>query len=153
MLQWLEESMLAAYLKSSNLLYPLVETAHILGFVVMIGSAFMFDLKLLGFSKKLSVQNLANHLLPWSRRAFIVVVFTGFLLFITNAEALFINNVFRIKIILVIIALLNAAIFHLFTYPSIKNDFNPTFYSKMTAVLSIVLWTGVMTCGRLLAYL
>ena len=153
MLQWFEESVLASYLKSSDLLYPLVETAHILGFVVMIGSAFMFDLKLLGFSKNLSVQKLAEHLLPWSRSAFVLVVATGFLLFITNAEALASNNVFRVKIILIIIALLNAAIFHLFSYHSIKNNFNPTFYSKIAASLSIIAWTGVLTCGRLLAYL
>jgi hypothetical protein len=153
MLEWLENSILATYLKTSDLLYPLVESAHIIGFVVMVGAAFMFDLRLLGFSKQVSIAQMGEHLLPWCKRGFAIVLPTGLLLFISNAEELFYNKVFIIKIILIIIALLNAAIFHLFTYHTIKNNFNPTPYTKTSAVLSLILWTAVLFCGRLIAYL
>ena len=47
-------------------LYPAVEIAHILGFVLLVGSIAMFDLRLLGLSKSIPVPALARHLLPWT---------------------------------------------------------------------------------------
>lgn len=64
--------------------YPVVETVHILGFVILVGSAAMFDLRLLGASRRLPVSETARHLLTSSRASVLVVVPSGLLLFMAT---------------------------------------------------------------------
>ena len=152
--EWLEYSYLAVYIRRSPLLFPAIEIVHIVGFIFLVGSAFLFDLRLLGIARKLPVKDVANYVLPWSRRSLFVVVPSGFLLFITQAKALSTNGVFGLKLMLILIALINAGIFHRFTFPSASNwstSKTPT-AARAAALISLVLWTSVITCGRLIAY-
>ncbi|MBC7830189.1 MAG: hypothetical protein H7122_20770, partial [Chitinophagaceae bacterium] len=87
-LQWLEDGSLAVAIRQSAWLYPAFEILHITGIVLLVGPAFMFDLRLLGFAKKIPVLTLANYLLSWSRRGLLVVIPSGIFLFITNAATL-----------------------------------------------------------------
>ena len=154
-LGWLENTALAETLRREPLLFPLVETAHILGFVILVGAAVMFDLRLLGLSRRLPVVDLARHLLPWARGSLGVVVPTGVLLFLTQATHLGRSPVFAMKLSLLGLAGLNAAVFHLGVFRSAQawNTGVPAPpAARVAAVVSLVLWTGVITCGRLLAY-
>jgi hypothetical protein len=127
---------------------------HIVGFVFLTGSAFLFDLRLLGFSRILPVTQVARFVLPWSRRSLILVVPTGMLLFITEAKALSTSEVFGVKLILILFAFTNAAVFHRYTFKtvSIWNTTQTPAAAKAAAVISLILWTSVITCGRLIAY-
>ena len=58
-------------------LYPIVEIVHIVGFIVLVGAAFMFDLRLLGLARAVPVSALADHLLRWARWALVLVVPTA----------------------------------------------------------------------------
>ena len=153
---WLEGSPLAVYIRHSHLLYPVIEIVHIIGFVFLAGSAFLFDFRLLGFSKKIPVTDLARHLLPWSRRSLFLVIPSGLLLFMTQAISLGSNNVFWTKLTLILLAFLNAGFFHRYTFKSVAgwDQHKPTIgAAKAAGIISIVLWTSVITCGRFLAYL
>jgi hypothetical protein len=152
--EWLEASNLAVYMRQSPLLFPVIEIAHIIGFIFLTGSAFLFDLRLLGVSRILSVREVAGYVLPWSRRSVLIVVPTGLLLFISQAKALSTNGVFGLKLILILIAFTNAGVFHKYTFQSVA-DWNTTqtpAAAKAAAIISLVLWTSVITCGRLIAY-
>jgi hypothetical protein len=154
--QWLEASSLAVYIRHSHLLYPVIEIIHILGFIFLVGSAFLFDLRLLGLSKNIPVTDLAKHLLPWSRRSLLMVVPSGLLLFITEAESLSHNTVFGIKLTLILLALANAGYFHLYTLRTVSHwdHLQPMpNAAKAAGMTSLFLWTSVIACGRLLAYL
>ena len=152
--EWLDQSALAVYIRQSRLLFPAIEIVHIAGFVVLVGSAFLFDLRLLGVAKKLPVKDVADYVLPWSRRSLIVVVPSGFLLFISQAEALSTNAVFGLKLVLILLAFTNAGIFHRFTFRSVSSWSSSTSpRAKAAAIISLVLWTCVITCGRLIAYI
>ena len=98
--EWLEDSNLAVYIRQSPLLFPAIEIVHIVGFIFLTGSAFLFDLRLLGVSRRISVKEVAGYVLPWSRRSLLIVVPTGFLLFISQAKALSTNGVFGLKLFL-----------------------------------------------------
>ena len=63
----LETSGFAQAMRHWLWLYPIVEIVHILGFVLLIGAAMMFDLRLLGISARIPVSDLARLRLPWSR--------------------------------------------------------------------------------------
>jgi hypothetical protein len=154
--EWLESSAFAQYISHSHLLYPVIETVHIVGFVFLVGSAFLFDLRLLGVSKKIPVTDLAKHLLPWSRRSLLLVIPSGFMLFMTQATSLSDNRVFGLKLILIILALSNAGFFHRFTFRSVSrwDHLQPaSTAAKAAGIISLTLWTAVLTCGRFLAYL
>jgi hypothetical protein len=153
--EWLESSSLAVYIRQSHVLYPVIEIIHIVGFIFLVGSAFLFDFRLLGISKKLPVTALAKHLLPWSRRSLLLVIPSGILLFITQAVSLSTNKIFGIKLTLIVIAFANAGYFHRYTLRTVSgwNQLHPTPIAARTAgIISLLIWLGVITCGRLLAY-
>ncbi len=154
-LVWLERTALAVALREHAWLYPLVEIAHILGFVVLVGAAAMFDLRLLGVSPGISVQALARHLLPWARGGLGLAAPTGILLFMTDATALAVNPAFQVKLLLIGLAILNTAVFHRWTVRSIARwdvDRPTPISAKLAAACSLCLWAGVVAGGRLIAY-
>ena len=154
-LVWLETSALAVAMRQWQWLYPIVEILHILGFVLVVGGAFYFDLRLLGRGRSLAVSGLATHLLTWARAGFLLVAPTGFMMFTAHATEFAVNPAFRIKLILIATALLNAAAFHRWPFRSVAcwdvAAGTPT-WARLAAVLSLVCWIGVIACGRLLAY-
>jgi hypothetical protein len=154
-LAWLETSAQAIAMREWAWLYPIVEIVHIVGFVVLVGAAAMFDLRLLGVSRPLPVAAMAQHLLPWARMSLVLVVPSGLMLFAANATELAENPAFRLKLVLIAAAFLNAAAFHKGTFTSVgiwNQDAKTPTAAKLAAVFSLVLWTGVIACGRLLAY-
>src|SRR5262249_45064853 len=128
---------------------------HIVGFVILVGSAFMFDFRLLGLARGLPVSALADHLLRWARWSLVLVVPTGSLMFIAHATEMSTNPAFRLKLILIVAAFLNAGLFHRWPFRVVGDwdtEIAAPLPARMAGVLSLVLWTGVVTCGRLLAY-
>ncbi|WP_276345490.1 DUF6644 family protein [Daejeonella sp. JGW-45] len=150
---WLENTSWAAGIRQSLWLYPALEIVHIVGIVMLVGAAFMFDLRLLGFSRNLPLWGMSRHLLPWSRRGLWLIIPSGILLFMTNAKSLSTDPTFWLKIVLIIVAAVNVFIFHRFVFKTDsggQTELSPV--SKVLAVVSIVVWIGVIACGRLLAY-
>ena len=155
MLQWLEDSSCAVVIRQSAWLYPILEIVHITGIVLLVGPSFMFDLRLLGFSKHLPVLELAQHLLPWARRSLLLIIPSGLLLFITNAETLGYDPVFWIKMVFLVLAGLNVLVFHRYTFRSLSTQDKKSILpkaAKVTACISIIAWLIIIACGRLLAY-
>jgi hypothetical protein len=154
-LVWLETSALAVAMRQWQWLYPIVEILHILGFVLVVGGAFFFDLRLLGRGRSLAVSGLAAHLLTWARAGFLFVAPTGFMMFSAHATEFAVNPAFRIKLILIAAALLNAAAFHRWPFRSVARwevrAATPA-WARLAAVTSLACWIGVIACGRLLAY-
>jgi hypothetical protein len=155
-LVWLETTTLGAAMREWLWLYPIIEILHIIGLAVLVGAATLFDLRLLGVSRSIRVTALAAHLLAWARRSLIIIVPTGLMMFTAHATEMATNPAFQIKMGLLIAAGLNAAVFHAGVFRSVANwDLKVTapLSAKTSAILSLGLWAGVITCGRLLAYL
>ncbi len=155
-LVYLETSGLATLMRQSQWLYPLVEIAHILGFVTLVGSVAMLDLRLLGFSRSLPVSGMARHLLRWSLGSLLLVVPSGLMMFSAHATEFADNTAFRVKMLLLVTAAANAAWFHRTSFRSVA-DWNTgvpsPLASRVAAGVSLALWIGVIGCGRLIAYL
>jgi hypothetical protein len=154
-LGWLDASVLAHAMRTRMWLYPIVEIVHIIGFVMLVGTVAMFDLRLLGFSKKLSIQALGRHLLPWSVAALLLVIPAGLMMFSAHPQDFAANNVFLLKLGLISLAGVNAGLFHVGAYRSVAAwdaGVGTPAAAKAHALLSIGLWLAVICCGRLLAY-
>jgi hypothetical protein len=154
-LGWLAATPLPDAMRGSIWLYPIVEIFHIFGFVILVGAAVMFDLRVLGLSKNISVQALGRHLLRWSVSGLLLVVPAGLMMFTAHPHDFATNGIFLLKLGLIGIAGLNAALFHVGVYRSAAawdKEAPAPGIAKMQATLSIALWIGVISCGRLLAY-
>ena len=155
-LVWLETSGLATLMRQSQWLYPIVEIVHIVGFVTLVGSVAMFDLRVLGLTRTLPVSDMARHLLRWSLASIVLVVPTGFMIIAAHATEFADNTAFRTKLALLVAAAANAILFHRTSFRSVA-DWNtsvraPT-SSRFAAGVSLAIWLSVISCGRLSAYL
>lgn len=152
---WLHATPVAAAMRQGVWLYPLVETAHIAGFSILVGAVALFDLRVLGCASGLPVRALGAHLLPWAVASLLLVVPAGLLMFASQPADFIGNRTFMLKLALLALAGLNAALFHTGVYrgaaawdvatPAPRR-------AKAQAALSLLLWLGVIACGRLLAY-
>lgn len=155
LLRAVEQSSLAAAMRSEMWLYPAVEVLHICGLVILVGSAIMFDLRLFGLSRALSISGLARHLLPWSVGALLVIVPTGLMMFSAHASEFIDNRAFIIKLTLLMLAITNAAAFHAGAFRSAATwdrDADVPVGARMHAAASVLLWLSIIACGRLIAY-
>jgi hypothetical protein len=146
---------LAVALRSVPWLYPTVETLHIAAIGLLFGSIVIVDLRVLGFSKSMAVRQLARHALPWTMLAFLLAAVTGSLLFIAHAADLINNRLFLAKLCLISMAGVNAAMFHTGPYAGVADwdtGRSAPGLAKLSAMLSLGLWLGVIACGRWIAY-
>jgi hypothetical protein len=151
----LEAAPIAVAMRHELWLYPIVEIVHITGFVILVGSIVVLDLRLLGLSRSLSARALARHVLPWTLGALILIVPTGVLMFMAHASDFINNRAFQLKLALILLAGVNASLFHLGAnrkYAEWDKDVNPPAGVKAHAATSLMIWAGVLACGRLLAY-
>ncbi|MDB5921221.1 MAG: hypothetical protein JWN13_157 [Betaproteobacteria bacterium] len=152
----LESLPLAVAMRHDLWLYPVIEVAHIAGFVVLVGSIVVLDLRLLGLSRGLPVSALTRHVLPWSFAALLMIVPTGLLMFIAHASDFIGNRAFQLKLLLILFAAVNAGVFHTNVYRSVKQwdkDSSVPAAVRVHAAASLMLWFSVLACGRLIAYL
>ena len=115
----IEQSALAMAMRNELWLYPAVEIAHIAAFVLLVGSIAMLDLRLLGLSRRLPVRQMARHVLPWTWGALLLIVPTGLLMFSAHASDLLVNRAFQMKLLLILAAGINAALFHAGVYRTV----------------------------------
>ena len=151
----MEASAFAQAMRQWLWLYPSVEIVHLVGIAILVGSIAVLDLRLLGISRALSVRRLAAHVLPWTLAGFALIVPSGFAMFVAHASDLISSPVFALKLSLVALAGVNAAVFHTGVFRSAVNwdvDILPPLAARAAAAASLLIWVSVIACGRLLAY-
>jgi len=151
----IEASALGQAMRQWLWLYPSVEVVHIAGIALLVGSIAVLDLRLLGFSRSISVRRLAAHVLPWTAGSFALIVPSGLAMFVAHAGDLMGNPVFAVKISLILLAGANAGILHAGAFRSAAQwdvDTMPPLAARAAAAASLLLWISVIACGRLLAY-
>jgi hypothetical protein len=155
----IEASSLAVAMRQWLWLYPSVEIVHIAGIGLLFGSIAVFDLRLLGVSKSIPVRALAKHVLPWTAASFVLIVPSGLMMFTAHASDFIQSGVFVLKMGLILVAGLNAALFQTITFRTADvwdseemRKLPPPPSARLAGALSLLLWILVIACGRLLAY-
>ncbi len=78
--QWLEQTTVGTTIKESLWLFPIIETVHIFGIILLVGATSILDLRLMGLAfRDESVSRLGGRFLPWAWAGFITQVTTGLL--------------------------------------------------------------------------
>jgi hypothetical protein len=154
-LAWLQQSKLAATIRDSAWLYPAAEVLHIIAFVLTVGCLLVLDARLIGLGRRIAFDQAAGSLLPWAIGAFCFTIPTGILLLLPEAVNIARNPAFLVKMAMMVLAGANAVMFHL--GPWRQRDLwmhgAPPLSARMSGAVSILLWIGVITSGRLIAYL
>lgn len=136
--------------------FPILVGMHLLGLAVAIGSLVWFDLRLTGaVLTSVPVSRVYRQLMPWATLGFVVSFVTGALLFTGYATAAYGNPYFRLKMVAIVVAGLNAGIYHLVTERGREQwdaAPHPPAAVRMAGAVSLLAWTTVIVCGRLMAY-
>ena len=151
----IESTALGLAMRQSTWLYPAVETVHIVGLAILVGSIAVLDLRLMGLSRELSVRKLAHHTLPWTVASFLLILPSGLMMFAAHATDFISSPVFALKMGLIMAGVLNAALFHVTIFRGAAAwdvGAMPPVAARASAALSLLLWISVIACGRLLAY-
>jgi hypothetical protein len=155
-LMWLEESPLGKGIRESLWLFPIIETLHLFGIVLLVGATSALDLRLMGLAMRTEpVSRLAGRLLPWALVGFLVQIVTGSLLFSSEATRCYTNVAFRYKMLGILLAGINAVVFHYSSYKNVREwDDAPSgpVGAKIAGAVSIVLWFGIVAAGRWIAF-
>ena len=146
----------ATALRESQLMFPIIEGVHLLGIALMMAPILMFDLRLTGaLWKHEPVTKIRDQFLSLTVKGFWPMMFTGVLLFWSEAVKCWNSTYFRIKIIALVVAGLNALLFHSTIDKKMAEwENSPVMPSraKMAGVVSIMTWALVILAGRYTAY-
>ena len=153
---WLEATPLGTTITESEWLFPTIETVHVLALTLVFGSIAFLDLRLLGLANRnRGVVSLTGETLPFTWFGFVIAAITGALLFVSAATKYYANMPFRIKLVLLALAGVNMIVFHLLGYRSVAGWVHARQTpraAKIAAVLSLLLWSGVLIAGRMIGF-
>ncbi len=152
---WLAGTTGSAALRTSDAALAWVESFHIFSIAVFVGTLAMVDFRLLGWSfRNVLVSEMTSRVLPWSIGAFSVVVTSGVLLFYASPVRAFHSVWFRLKVLLLLAGLVNAALFHYRVSRDRQRwDYaRPPIRARFAAGVSLTAWCLVIVCGRLIEY-
>ena len=154
--EWLSDTGLATAVRENEMLFPWLESVHVLALTVVVGSIAIVDLRLLGIaSRKRPISVLMKEILPITWVAFAVALFTGAMMFISQASTYAGNFYFQVKMALLTLAGINVLVFHTLTARSVaqwdRTEVVPTAV-RAAGISSLLLWTGVVVFGRWIGF-
>lgn len=153
----IEQSSVGAAIAESRYAFPVIEGVHLIGLAISVGLIFLTDLRLMGLVfQQVPVRDVLHHLRPYVLGGFAVVFVTGGLLFWSEASALLESPAFPFKMVFLALAGVNALYFELvLAKQSAVQENLPTLPRnvKLAGAASLLLWTLVIICGRLIPYL
>jgi len=151
----LQDSALSQLLRSSIWLYPLVNTGHVVGIALLFGAIVPLDLRLMGFFQRTPLEHLANTLIPVAVTGLVLALLTGSLLFATRPLDYVAEPLFGIKLALLGAGVVNALVLRCspsWRLVGVAPGAPPHRAWRLHGLLSIMLWLGVITAGRLIGY-
>jgi hypothetical protein len=152
---WVASTALSSWVRDNGLwVWPASESIHFFGLSLLIGTVGLFDLRMLGMAKGLSLPAL-HRLIKWGISGYVLNLLTGILFFAATPDQYMYNDAFRLKLVFMACAGINVLVFYTTVFHRIKilepGDDAPA-SAKMIAAVSLVCWVGVMSCGRLLTF-
>jgi len=127
-------------------LYAAISVTHYFTLFVLVGTIVLVDLRILGVAaRSQSVTQVADALFPWTWTALGLALLSGFLMFTTDGGDYYPDPVFRVKMTVILLALISAAI----VQQNVRKWDQPVISTgaKLTAFVSIVLWVGAILAG------
>lgn len=153
-LEWIESTDLSMAIREGALLYPIIGGFHLLAIALFGGMLVATDLRMLGWAMQRSaVSDIIEQTRVWKRAGFVLVVVSGLLLAWAEPLKLYRSPSFWIKTALFVLVGVHALAFRqsVYRYPKQLDD-GLTVQARWAAILSLLLWAGLIVTGRLIAF-
>jgi hypothetical protein len=149
---WLENTGIGSAIRASPWLFPIIEALHLVGLASIGGAVLIVDLRLLNLGlRDQPVARVARAAQPWMTGSLVVMLATGFLLFLSEAVKCYNSFAFWVKM-----ASLTAAIVFAYTIRRRVATGDPAhidaFWCKLVGATSVLLWAGVGWGGRWIGF-
>jgi hypothetical protein len=150
---WLDSAGIGPWARGSPYVYPVANTLHLLGLVMLVGGIGVVDLRVAGLWRSIPVDALSKALTPVAIAGLLLMVPTGTLLFAADGSALARSDMLARKLVLIAIAITNAVVFRLIWGRRIAGWTGPIpTPARIMAAASILLWLTIAVHGRWIAY-
>lgn len=153
---WLATTRISLMIQEISWVIPTVQTIHILGIAVVVGSILLLDLRLLGLVMPgQPTASVARRFLPWIWWTALVLLLSGSVLLVGEPERSLANPTFQIKMGLLLAVLVLTAAFQ----SGLRRD--PQYWERsllrltsvrLIAGASLLLWVAIVFAGRWIAY-
>jgi len=154
--EWLEATPLGVMVRESLWVFPILVAIHIMGLIFSAGIVVWLDLRLLGVSMPgVPVSTVYRRLMPLAFSGFAVMFVSGGMLVTGFATSAYHNIYFFAKMGALLLAALNAFIYHAHIERRIAlwdRSPGPPLAARLAGIISILLWTTVIMAGRMMAY-
>ncbi len=153
--RWLEQREWAGAFSASQWLYPSVLATHLTCIAIFGGMILVTNLRLLGWLRGHSVTDVVQKLRPWKWIGFVIMVTCGALLAGSEAEKYYVNPYFWVKMTLLALIGVHGLVFRNSVYRNTAELDSAQIMpprAKLAAVLSLILWIGVVCAGRMIGY-
>ena len=151
-LQSLSQSPLFSWVSGQQLAYYSLLSGHAIGMGVVVGIVYMLCARVLGFTGVPLAIFDRLYQLAWA--GFVLNLITGLLLFAANGKHLIENTPFILK--LTFIALGGVSLWGmsraLAAQPAGTAQVGASPQARVLAVVTLLLWTAAIVCGRIIAY-
>jgi len=154
--EWVSEFPSSIAIRESLYFSPYLTVAHVVSMCLFAGLIVMMDLRLLGIGNmRTPFSEVQRRLFPWQMLGMALSSVTGLTLAFADPMRFFVNIFFWTKMLVMVLAGINALAFHFITYNSVVRwDSSATtpFGARLSGGLSIVMWAVVIVAGRLIPY-
>jgi hypothetical protein len=145
---------IGAFMRESRWAWPVLESLHFMGMTLLIGTIGVFDLRLMGFARRVPLPAL-HRLIPLGIAGFVLNMTTGLCFIFATPDQYIFNMAFRVKITFIIIAGLNVLFFYSRVFRRLEMltpEGPPPIGARLAGFVSLTAWVGVMSAGRLLTF-
>lgn len=152
---WLERTSLSQAIAKAGWVVPAVQTVHILAIALVVSSALMIDLRLIGvFGRDQSLDRISARFLPFIWWPLLVLLATGVIMITGEPARSLKNPVFQLKVVLIIAAMIVIWIFQILRKNPRFGDLahGPRVAPRLLAIVSVALWAAIIFAGRWIAY-
>ncbi len=150
--QWCEASGIGETIRKSSWLFPVIEAVHLLGLGVIGGAVLVVDLRLLGLGlRRQSAAQLRRDAQPWLVGSLVLMIVTGGLLFLSEAIKCYYHDAFWFKMSCLFLAIVFTFTIQRKVIMTDESRLRPL-WSKVVAVVSVLLWAGVGIGGRWIGF-
>ena len=127
--------------------FPVLETLHIVGLLLVFGTVLIVDLRLLGaVLRREPGWQVSGDLMRWAWPGFGVQILTGPLLFIANSRKFYDSPFFRSKLVLLVLAIAFHFIVVRRVSASVDAGVSPP-RARLAGGVSLALWAAVIVSG------
>jgi hypothetical protein len=155
-IQAIESSAVAEWMRTSVKAMPIVESIHVLAAATVFGTILIVDLRLLGLpNTRRSFTRVSDEMLRLTWAAFCLALITGLLMFAANANTYIHNTAFQFKMLALVGAGLNMLLFQLVTFRTVgawDADKPSPNAGRIAGTLSILLWLSVIFLARWIGF-